>query len=84
MNLPTMPMPPELESLMASSPAGVSLTGPDGQPAAYVLSQDEYEMMRKAFYDWADAQFTEEDMRRSLANPKRHSMEAVLKLVEGE
>jgi hypothetical protein len=62
----------------------VPLAGPDGRIAGYYVPPGTYQAMRKAFYDRLFAQVTIEDLNRSLADPRRHSMEEVLRLVEGD
>lgn len=62
----------------------VSLAGPDGRRVGYFVPPETYESMRKALYDWAFAQRTSEDVKRALADPRRHTMEEVFKLVEGD
>jgi hypothetical protein len=62
----------------------VPLAGPDGRQAGYFVPPETFEQMRKAIYDQAFAAVTVEDLRRSLADPRRHTMEEVLKLVEGD
>jgi hypothetical protein len=75
---------PGTAELLSQTRGDAELVGPDGRPVGCFLSPGQYEAMRKAFVEWAFSQVTEEDCRRALANPKRHTMEEVLKLVEGE
>lgn len=55
---------------------------PDGRTVGYVISPDEY-ATRKAMYDQAFAEITEEDVAEALADPRRHTMDEVFKLLEG-
>ena len=80
----TMPMPPEIAALLDTSPEGVDLTGPDGQPAARVVRPDEYRAMRKAFYDRMLAPATASEARPPVANPGRCSADQWRTPVEGE
>lgn len=58
------------------------LAGPDGRLAGYFVPSGTYDAMRKALYDQLLTEVTVEDCRRALANPIRHSMDEVMKLVE--
>jgi hypothetical protein len=73
-----------LSEKLAKAGQEVPLAGPDGRQVGYFLSPQTYESMKKALYDWAFARVTTDDLRRALADPRRHSMEEVLKLVEGD
>ena len=73
---------PELVRKLTSNGGQVPLTDTNGNPVGYFVSPTVYEAMKDAFYDRAFAEITEEDIRRALANPKRHTMEEVLKLLD--
>lgn len=75
---------PELVAKLTSNGGQVPLTDTAGKPIGYFLSPKAYEQMRKAVYDQAFAEITEEDVRQALADPRRHTMEEVFKLLEGE
>jgi len=69
---------------LSGTVADTELFSPDGRSVGYFVPPRVYESMRKAFYERAFSDISADDVRRSLANPKRHSMAEVLKLVEGE
>lgn len=75
---------PELLAKLTSNGGKVPLTDVAGKTVGYFVSLDRLTVLEKAL----DAQLydepTAEEIRRALANPKRHSMEEVMKLVEGE
>ncbi len=69
---------------IAKSPTATRVCDPDGRTVGYVMPAGEYEAWRKAMYDQAFAEITEEDVRRALADPRRHTTDEVFKLLEGE
>jgi hypothetical protein len=75
---------PELLAKLTSNGGRVPLADPDGNPVGYFLSPAVYETMRRAVLEHASQEVTLEDFRRSLADPRRHTMEEVFKLLEGE
>jgi hypothetical protein len=74
----------ELVRKLTANGGQVPLTDPSGNAIGYFLTPERFEIMQKALYDQAFAEITEEDVQRALANPKRHTMEEVFKLLEGE
>ncbi len=77
-----IPLDPELVAKLTANGGQVPLTDQNGKPIGYYVSPDCFEVMQKALYDQAFAELSDEEARRVLANPKRHSMEEVLKLLE--
>lgn len=75
---------PELIAKFASNGGHVPLTDANGKPVGYFLSPDHYESMRQAVLDNLSREPTLEEFRRALADPRRHTMEEVFKLLEGE
>jgi hypothetical protein len=74
----------ELLAKLTSNGGKVPLADDKGNTVGYYVSPDEYALMMKALYDQAFEEFTEEDMKRVLANPKRYTMDDVFKLLEGQ
>jgi hypothetical protein len=75
---------PELVAKLTSNGGHVPLTDATGKPVGYFLSQDQFESMRQAVMEHLSREPILEDFRRALANPRRHTMEEVFKLLEGE
>ncbi len=75
---------PELIAKITSNGGHVPLTDASGKPVGYFLSPEEYARMKKAFNDGMYQEPTLEEFRRALADPRRHTMEEVFKLLEGE
>ena len=69
---------------MTSNGGQVPLTDTSGKPVGYFVSSEVYAVMRKAMHDQALAEITDEEVQRALANPKRHTMDDVLKLLESK
>jgi hypothetical protein len=74
---------PELVVKLTSNGGQVPLTDTAGKPVGYFLAPEVFEYMQKVLYDQAFAEMSDDDVRRALANPKRHTMEEVFKLLEG-
>jgi hypothetical protein len=74
----------ELIAKLTSNGGKVPLADRDGKPLGYFLPQVEYERMQKAFEEHMYQEPTLEEFRRALANPRRHTMEEVFKLLEGD
>lgn len=74
----------ELTAKLTSNGGRVPLTGPDGKLLGYFVSQEEYESMRRAVMESLSREPTLEEFRRALADPRRHTMEEVFKLLEGD
>jgi len=72
----------ELVRKLTANGGQVPLTDDSGNAIGYFLTPERFEIMQKALYDQAFAEMTDEEARRVLANPKRHTMEEVLKLLE--
>ena len=72
----------ELVRKLTANGGQVPLTDDRGNAIGYFLTPERFEIMQKALYDQAFAEMTDEEARRVLANPKRHTMEEVLKLLE--
>lgn len=74
----------ELVAKLTSNGGRVPMADPNGKTVGFFVSPDRLAILEKAL----DAQLydepTAEDIRRALADPKRYSMEEVMKLVEGE
>lgn len=73
---------PELVTKLTSNGGQVTLTDVHGNAVGYFLTPARFEVMQKALYDQAFAELSDEEARRVLTDPRRHSMEEVLKLVE--
>lgn len=73
----------ELVAKLTANGGQVTLTDAAGKPVGYFLSPAVYEEMRKALYDAAFAEMSEEDVADALADPRRHGMDEVLKLLGG-
>ena len=73
----------EVVAKLTANGGQVPLTDTSGKPIGYFLSPQVFEAMRKAMYDQAFAEITEEDVERALADPRRHTTEEVFKLLEG-
>ncbi len=54
----------------------------DGRRVGYFVPPESYDLMRRTFLDQSLEPVSTEELRQSLANPVRHSMADVLKLVE--
>jgi len=75
---------PDVLAKLTANGGAVPLSDKDGKPVGYFLSPELYAQMRKAMYDKAFAEITDEEVRAALADPRRHSMEEVFKLLEAE
>ena len=75
---------PELIAKLTSNGGQVPLADRDGKTVGYFLSPDEYAAMRRAALEQLSREPMLEDFRRSLADPRRHTMEEVFKLLEDE
>jgi hypothetical protein len=73
---------PELVQKLTANGGQVPLTDASGNAIGFFLTTERFEVMEKALYDQAFAEMSDEEARRVLANPKRHTMEEVLKLLE--
>lgn len=73
---------PETTAAVRQAPGDAKICDPDGQRLGYFVRPGLYEAMKKAALDWAFSEITEDDCRRALANPKRHTMDEVWKLFE--
>ncbi len=78
-----VPIDPELIARLTANGGEVPLTDRDGKPVGYFVTPELYDLMWKA-YALAQSQVTEEDCRRAVANPKRHTTEEVFELLGGE
>lgn len=74
---------PDLIARLVGKGDEIPLAGADGTPVGYFLSPEQYATMRKAFFDWAFAQFPPDQAARVFANPGRHTTAEVFKLLEG-
>jgi hypothetical protein len=74
----------ELIAKLTSDGGRVPLTDPDGKTVGYFISPDRLAMLEKGFDESLADEPTEEEVRAALANPKRYSMEEVMKLLEDE
>ena len=72
---------PELIAKLMQNGGDVPLAGPDGKPVGQFLSAEEYAKARRALILLGKTEITEEDCRRALANPKRHTTAEVFKLL---
>lgn len=82
MNAKPVALDTELVAKLTANGGQVPLTDPAGNPVGYFLSPAEYAAMRKAMYDQASAEITDEEVREALADHRRHTMEEVFKLLE--
>jgi len=73
----------ELAKKLQEAGKEVPLVGPDGVAQGVVVDAGQYEMFKKMAYHWAKEQVTLEDLQKSMANPKKHTMEEVMRMVEG-
>jgi hypothetical protein len=73
---------PELVAQLTANGGKVPLVDRDGNPVGYFLSPSQFALMEQALNDWMYREPTAEDVRKSLADPRRHSTEDVLKLLE--
>ncbi|MBX9625107.1 MAG: hypothetical protein K2X82_14975 [Gemmataceae bacterium] len=74
---------PELIAKLTANGGRVPLAAPDGTPVGYFLTPDRLARLETAAAG-GRPEVTEEDCRRALANPKRHSTAEVLKLLGGK
>ena len=72
----------ELVQKLTANGGQVPLTDASGKAIGYFLTPERFEVMEKALYDQAFSEMSDEEAQRILANPKRHTMEEVLKLLE--
>lgn len=75
---------PELVAKLTANGGEVPLTDADGKPVGYFLSPEAYARMRELVGERLGSEVTLEEFRRALADPRRHSTDDVLKLLEGE
>lgn len=73
----------ELVAKLTSNGGRVPLADPDGNAVGVYLSAERLALLEKAFDAGLYGEPTLEEFRRALANPKRHTMEEVFKLLEG-
>ena len=84
MNRTPVALDAELVAKLTADGGEVPLTDAGGKPVGVFLSPEMYRQMREAMSDQATAEVTLEEFRRSLADPQRHTMDEVFKLLEGE
>jgi hypothetical protein len=74
----------ELAKKLQEAGREVPLVGPDGHPKGFFVSPDQYALLHALADELQEYQRpTIEELRKSLANPKRYSMDDVLRLFEG-
>ena len=73
----------ELAKRLDEAGSEVPLVGPDGERKGLVVDQGQYEMFKKMAYELAKQRVTPEELQKSIANPKKHTMEEVMRMVEG-
>jgi hypothetical protein len=74
----------ELVAKLTANGGHVPLTDTDGKSIGHFLSPAVYESVRLMVLEQAKAEVTLAEFRQSLANPKRHTMDEIFKLVEGD
>lgn len=74
----------ELVAKLTANGGQVPLTDMAGKAIGYYVSPEEYARLQKARYDQAFAEITEEEVHQALADPRRHTMDEVFKLLEKE
>ena len=81
MNAKPVALDPGLVARLTSNSGQVPLTDSAGNPEGYFVSPAMHASMMKAMYDQAFAEITEEEVREALADPRRHTMDEVFKLL---
>ena len=56
---------------------------PSGHTLGYLVPADVYKRVEKALYDEAFGEMTDDEVQEVLADPRRHTTDEVLKLLEG-
>lgn len=72
------------ELLAQLTGAEVPLADATGKPVGFFLSAERFALLEALARDRLTGEVTLTEFRRALADPRRHSMADVLKLVEGE
>lgn len=75
---------PELATKLRSNGGKVLLADQTGDAVGFFVSSERLALFEKALDAYLYDEPTAEDIRRALADPRRHTMEEVMKLVEGD
>ena len=84
--MPTIELDPSVATKLAEAGGQVSVADAEGKVFAVLLTAEVHRQMehewKRAMYDLAFATMDVEANRAALANPVRHSMDDVIKMVE--
>jgi hypothetical protein len=73
----------ELAKRLQEAGNEVPLVGPDGQEKGVFLSPSQYQLLRALAEESTHQEPTLEELQESLRDPRRYSMDEVLRMVEG-
>ncbi len=84
--MPTIELDPSVAVKLAEAGGQVSVADAEGKVFAVLLTAEAHTQLeqewKRAMYDLAFAKMDKDAIRAALANPIRHSMDEVIKMVE--